>query len=80
MVPTTWDLRPCALNGRSADGDDVGTPGFNCAEALLAVHLPFDAVVHALMAELGLTIAEATRAANIAGHLSRDEAAHYVGA
>jgi hypothetical protein len=47
---------------------------------LLAVHLPFDAVVHALMAELGLTIAEATRAANIAGHRPRDEAMHHASA
>jgi hypothetical protein len=38
-------------------------PGFYCAEALAAVHLPFDAVVRALMDELDLTYEEATAAA-----------------
>jgi urease accessory protein UreE len=47
---------------------------------LLAVHLPFDAVVHALMTELGLTIAEATRATTIARHRSLDEVVHHAGA
>ena len=54
------------------------TPGANCAAALLAVHLPFETVVHALMTELGLTFAEATRAATIAAHRP-GEVEHHVG-
>jgi hypothetical protein len=46
--------------------------GMASASALVAVHLPFDAIVGGLMRELDLTRTEATTAA-IAAYIERDE-------
>jgi hypothetical protein len=45
----------------------VNIPGTSCAAALAAVRLPFEAIVDALMTELGLTYEEAVQAAAAAG-------------
>jgi hypothetical protein len=47
-------------------------PGTNSAEALVAVRLPFDVIVQALIVEVGLTFAEATGAANAATDALRE--------
>jgi hypothetical protein len=46
-------------------------PAMNSATALVAACLPFDAIVEALMTEVGVTRAEATKAAFAAGDASR---------
>jgi hypothetical protein len=52
--------------------------GTSSAAALVAVHLRFDAIVEALMREIGLTRAEATAAAVAACNAYTDvEAAHH---
>ncbi len=46
----------------------TSTIGMSSAAALVAAHLPFDAIVEGLMREVGLTRAEATTAATAACH------------